>query len=65
MITSWTYIITKTHEATGTVISYGRGGWDMDRAATNLNAAIRRTDKKDGVTAWGAIVPDEEPEVTA
>jgi hypothetical protein len=64
-MTTWTYTITKTTEATEAVTTYGRGGWDKDTAVDRLNATIRRTDKQDGVIAWGAIVPDNEVPATA
>lgn len=64
-MTTWTYAITKATETTKGVTTYGRGGWDADTAVDRLNAAIRRTDKQDGVIAWGAIVPDNEVPATA
>lgn len=64
-MTTWTYAITKSTEATEAVTTYGRGGWDKDTAARNLDAAIRRTDKQDGVFAWGNILLDSEVPVTA
>ena len=64
-MTTWTYTITKSTETTGAVTVYGRGGWDFDRAVANLNAAIRRTDKQDGVAAWGNVLPDSEVPATA
>lgn len=64
-MTTWTYAITKATETTKAVTTYGRGGWDVDTAVDRLNEAIRRTNKQDGVIAWGAILRDDEVPATS
>jgi len=60
---TYTYKLTTWQEGDTTrTTTYGKGGWDRKEALKNMNAAVRRTDKVEGLFAIGEIVTDSDTE---
>jgi hypothetical protein len=41
-------------------VTYGKGGWEYKQARSARNAALRRTDKIDGLNATGQVICDAD-----
>ena len=60
-MTTYTYKIESWFDGDAEhTFTYGKGGWDRKQAQKSSDAALRRTDKIDGLNAIGQVVTDAE-----
>jgi hypothetical protein len=60
-MTTYTYRLESWFDGdTEHTVTYGKGGWDSKQARKNRDAALRRTDKVEGLNAFAGVVTDEE-----
>jgi hypothetical protein len=64
-MTTYNYkLTTYTADQEAETVTYGKGGWDFAKARKNRDAALRRTDKIEGLYASATIVWDSEQEAS-
>ena len=60
-MTTYTYRLESWFDGdTEHTVTYGKGGWDSKQARRNRDAALRRTDKVEGLNAFAGVITDED-----
>jgi hypothetical protein len=64
-MTTYNYkLLTWTENSDDPNVTYGKGGWEFKQAWKNLDSAIRRTNKVEGLHAAASLVFENEQQAS-